>query len=75
MAVLLVACPCALGLATPVSILIGSGLAARRGIIFKEGAMIETLSRANVFVFDKTGTLTEGKPVIADITIRSNACV
>lgn len=66
MAVLLVACPCALGLATPVSILIGSGMAARAGIIFKEGSMFETLSRANSFIFDKTGTLTEGKPSVTN---------
>jgi P-type Cu+ transporter len=67
MAVLLVACPCALGLATPVSILIGSSIAARSGLIFKAGSMFETLSRTNVFVFDKTGTLTEGKPRVAEI--------
>ncbi|MFD0669918.1 heavy metal translocating P-type ATPase [Cohnella sp. GCM10027633] len=67
MAVLLVACPCALGLATPISVLIGSSHAARRGIAFKEGSALETMSRVDVFIFDKTGTLTKGKPSLTEI--------
>lgn len=67
MAVLLVACPCALGLATPISVLLGSSHAARRGIAFKEGSALETMSRVNVFIFDKTGTLTKGKPTLTGI--------
>ncbi|MFC5700266.1 heavy metal translocating P-type ATPase [Cohnella faecalis] len=64
MAVLLVACPCALGLATPVSLLIGSSLSARAGILVKEGRFMESLPLMNTFLFDKTGTLTEGKPAL-----------
>jgi Cu+-exporting ATPase len=58
--VLIVACPCALGLATPAAVLAGSGRGAREGIIFKGGDVIEALSRVNAVVFDKTGTLTKG---------------
>ncbi|MCD1261426.1 cation-translocating P-type ATPase [Paenibacillus athensensis] len=67
LAVLLVACPCALGLATPLSVLIGSSLAARKGIIFKEASSLETLSRVTVFLFDKTGTLTRGQPAVTGL--------
>jgi len=62
LAVLLIACPCALGLAAPVSILIATSLAAKRGILFKHGNAMETLARTDLILFDKTGTLTEGKP-------------
>ncbi len=62
LAVLLIACPCALGLAAPVSILIATALAAKRGILFKHGSAMETLAKADRILFDKTGTLTEGKP-------------
>lgn len=67
MAVLLVSCPCALGLAAPISILIASGLSAKRGILFKEGRSIERLHQVDRIVLDKTGTLTEGKPSIRAI--------
>lgn len=67
MAVLLVACPCALGLATPVSILVASGLAAKNGILIKEGHVLENLYRVNTILLDKTGTLTEGKPEVKSI--------
>ncbi|WP_201354044.1 heavy metal translocating P-type ATPase [Hydrogenimonas urashimensis] len=60
--VIVIACPCALGLATPVATLIGINLAARRGVLFKEAAFIETMAKADVLVLDKTGTITEGKP-------------
>ncbi|MBI5429754.1 MAG: heavy metal translocating P-type ATPase [Nitrosomonadales bacterium] len=59
--VLIITCPCALGMATPMSIAVASGLGAKHGILVKNGAVLETLSRVTHFVFDKTGTLTEGK--------------
>jgi len=62
LAVLLIACPCALGLATPVSILIATALSAKKGILFKHGRSLETLASVNHILIDKTGTLTEGKP-------------
>ncbi|MBM2852843.1 MAG: hypothetical protein HW420_1390 [Candidatus Nitrosotenuis sp.] len=66
-AVLVVACPCALGLATPTAIMVGMSKAAQHGVLFKDGEALEVLSKVNVIVFDKTGTLTEGKPQVADI--------
>ena len=63
-AVLLVACPCAMGLATPTAILVGTGRAARLGVLFRNGAILEELTRVSTVVFDKTGTLTEGKPTV-----------
>jgi Cu+-exporting ATPase len=66
-AVLLIACPCALGLATPTSILVGSGKAAQSGILFKEGKYLELLPRADVILLDKTGTVTVGAPVFQGI--------
>lgn len=62
LSVLLIACPCALGLATPVSILIATGSSARSGILFKEGSSLERLRQTDVILMDKTGTLTEGWP-------------
>jgi Cu+-exporting ATPase len=67
LSVLIIACPCALGLATPLSILIGSGIAARSGILFKEGRALEVLQHVDHLLLDKTGTLTEGKPHLAAI--------
>jgi Cu+-exporting ATPase len=66
-AVLIVACPCALGLATPMSIMVGTGRAARAGVLFKNAEALETLQRAEVVVLDKTGTLTEGRPTFAEM--------
>ncbi len=64
--VIVIACPCALGLATPVATLIGINLAARRGVLFKEAAYIETMAKCDVLVLDKTGTVTEGKPRVVN---------
>ena len=62
--VIVIACPCALALATPVATLVGLGIAARRGILFKEAAQLETMAKADTLLLDKTGTLTLGKPEV-----------
>lgn len=66
-AILVVACPCALGLATPTAIMVGMSKAAQNGVVFKGGDSLELLGRIKIAVFDKTGTLTQGKPMITDI--------
>lgn len=66
LAVLVIACPCALGLATPTALMVGSGLGAENGILIRRGEAIQRLQEATVLVFDKTGTLTEGKPKVAE---------
>lgn len=66
-AVLIIACPCAMGLATPTSIMVGTGRAAELGILFHKGDALQSLNQSQVVAFDKTGTLTEGKPKLTDI--------
>ncbi|MDX1592173.1 MAG: copper-translocating P-type ATPase [Balneolaceae bacterium] len=66
LAVLVIACPCALGLATPTALMVGSGLGAENGILIRKGEAIQRLNEVTTFVFDKTGTLTEGKPEVEE---------
>jgi Cu+-exporting ATPase len=68
-AVICVACPCALGLATPTALMVGMGKGAELGVLIKDGTVLETLSSLNAVVFDKTGTLTQGKPEVIKCTV------
>ena len=66
-AVLIIACPCALGLATPTALMVGTGRSAKMSVLLKNGTVLQEIQKVQTLVFDKTGTLTEGKPVVTDI--------
>ncbi len=70
-AVLVIACPCALGLATPTALMVGSGIGAEKGILIRSGEAIQSLKDVDTVVFDKTGTITRGKPQVTDVVVEN----
>ena len=74
-AVLIIACPCALGLATPTASWLGTGRSAKMGILLKNGTVLQEIQKVQTLVFDKTGTLTEGKPVVTDVIGDEEKCL
>ncbi|HID89231.1 MAG TPA: heavy metal translocating P-type ATPase [Anaerolineae bacterium] len=71
-AVLVIACPCALGLATPTALMVGSGMGAEHGVLIRSGEAIQTLKDVRVVIFDKTGTITKGRPEVTDMVVQEN---
>jgi P-type Cu+ transporter len=71
--VVVIACPCAMGLATPTAIMVGSGVGLSRGIIIKRGSVLENISKLQAILLDKTGTLTEGRPALTDVVVAKDA--
>jgi Cu+-exporting ATPase len=69
-AVLVIACPCSLGLAVPISLMVGSGMGAKRGILIRKGEAIQTMKEVKIVVFDKTGTITKGEPEVVEVSTR-----